>query len=141
MGILCRQKSVIIKVSYPKFVLINSPLYRLSNAIDWSSFDETFGKLYSQGIGRPAKPTRLMVGLHYLKDSLRKWLKRRSAIEPVIGHMKNDGRLGRNYLLGEEGDKINAVLCGAGHNMRKLLRAFLFFLFGWRFYEDLSAEN
>lgn len=71
-------------------------------------------------------------GMKKLKHSLRKWLKRRSAIEPVIGHMKNDGRLGRNYLLGKEGDKMNALLCGAGHNMRKLLRAFLFFLFGWR---------
>ncbi len=80
-------------------------------------------------------------GLKRVKRSLRKCLKRRSAIEPVIGHMKNDGRLGRNYLLGKVGDRINAVLCGAGHNMRKLLRAFLFFLFGWRFYEDLSAEN
>lgn len=49
-------------------------------------------------------------------------LKRRSAIEPVIGHMKNDGHLGRNYLKGEQGDKINAVLSGAGHNMRLLLR-------------------
>ncbi len=69
LGILCRQKSVIIKASYSKFVLINSPLYRLSNAIDWSSFDETFGKLYAVGMGRPAKPTRLMVGLHYLKHT------------------------------------------------------------------------
>ena len=37
--------------------------------------------------------------------------------------MKTDGRLGRNYLLGVEGDRINAILCGAGHNIRKLLRA------------------
>lgn len=67
--------------------------------------------------------------------SLRKWLKRRSAIEPVIGHMKTDGRLGRNYLLGQEGDKINALLCGSGHNIRKLLRAFLLFLF-WRMFKN-----
>lgn len=40
--------------------------------------------------------------------------------------MKNDGRLGRHYLLAKEGDKMNAILCGAGHNMRKLLAAFLF---------------
>lgn len=66
--------------------------------------------------------------------SLRKWLKRRSAIEPVIGHMKTDGRLGRNYLLGQEGDRMNAILCGAGHNIRKLLRAFLLFLF-WRLFK------
>ena len=76
-------------------------------------------------------------GMKKLKYSLRKWLKRRSAIEPVIGHMKNDGRLGRNYLSGKEGDKMNAVLCGAGHNMRKLMAAFLFFLFGWRFQRAL----
>lgn len=80
-------------------------------------------------------------GLRKVKHSLRKWLKRRSAIEPVIGHMKNDGRLGRNYLLGEEGDKMNAILCGAGHNMRKLLAAFLFFLFGWGFQKDLLAKT
>ena len=68
--------------------------------------------------------------MNKLKYSLRRWLRRRSAIEPVIGHMKNDGRLGRNYLLGKEGDEMNAVLCGAGHNIRKLIAAFLFFLFG-----------
>jgi IS5 family transposase len=80
-------------------------------------------------------------GMKKVKRSLRKWLKRRSAIEPVIGHMKNDGRLGRNYLKGVEGDKMNAVLCGAGHNMRKLLAAFLFFLFGWQVQTDLSVKN
>lgn len=45
-----------------------------------------------------------------LNPSLRKWLKRRSAIEPVIGHTKSDSRLDRNYLKGKEGDKINAIL-------------------------------
>jgi IS5 family transposase len=80
-------------------------------------------------------------GMKKLKRSFRKWLKRRSAIEPVIGHMKNDGRLGRNYLLGKEGDKMNAVLCGAGHNMRKLLAAFLFFLFGRWVQRDLLAKT
>lgn len=47
-------------------------------------------------------------------------LKRRNAVEPVIGHMKSDGRLARNFLQGIEGDAMNALLCGAGHNMRKL---------------------
>jgi transposase, IS5 family len=54
------------------------------------------------------------------------WKRRRAAIEPIIGHMKNDGRLGRNHLAGAEGDKINPILCGAGQNMRKLLREILF---------------
>ena len=44
--------------------------------------------------------------------SLRKWLKRRAAIEPIIGHAKSESRLGRNYLKGMEGDKMNALLCG-----------------------------
>ena len=49
-------------------------------------------------------------------------LKRRNAIEPVIGHLKSDGRLARNFLKGIEGDAMNALLCGAGHNLRKILR-------------------
>ncbi|MDO5675866.1 MAG: hypothetical protein Q4G66_13290 [bacterium] len=53
---------------------------------------------------------------------MKKELKRRNAIEPVIGHMKADGKLGRNHLLGGLGDKIHAVLCGAGHNIRFILR-------------------
>ena len=79
----------------------------------------------------PAEVHLARRGMRRVTPSLRRWLKRRSAIEPVIGHMKTDGRLGRNYLLGKEGDKINAILCGAGHNIRKLLRAFLFLLFPW----------
>lgn len=56
-----------------------------------------------------------------LTPTMRRELKRRSAIEPMIGHAKNDGRLGRNYLLGADGDKINALLAAAGHNPRLLL--------------------
>ena len=49
-------------------------------------------------------------------------IKRRSAIEPSIGHMKTDGRLGRNPLKGVLGDALHAVMCGAGHNIRLLLK-------------------
>ena len=47
--------------------------------------------------------------------------------------MKSDGLLGRNFLKGMEGDAMNAILCGAGHNLRKILarlRALLSLLFG-----------
>ena len=54
--------------------------------------------------------------------SLRKWVKRRSAVEAVIGHMKNDGRLWRNFLQGRVGDRINAVSSAVGQNLRLLLR-------------------
>ncbi len=50
-----------------------------------------------------------------------RWYRRRSVIEAVIGHMKTDGRLGRNYLLGKQGDAINAILSGCGQNLRLLL--------------------
>lgn len=49
-------------------------------------------------------------------------LRRRSAIEPVIGHMKNDGHLGRNFLKGYAGDQANAVLTAVGYNFRLILK-------------------
>jgi IS5 family transposase len=55
--------------------------------------------------------------------TLHAMIKRRSTIEPTIRHMKTDGRLGRNWLRGALGDTLHAVLCGAGHNVRLLLRA------------------
>jgi IS5 family transposase len=57
-----------------------------------------------------------------LTPTMKRELKRRSAIEPMIGHAKNDGRLGRNWLLGPDGDKINAILAATGHNLRLVLR-------------------
>ena len=54
--------------------------------------------------------------------AIERTLKRRNAVEPVIGHLKSDGRLARNFLKGVEGDAMNALLCGAGHNLRKILR-------------------
>ncbi len=54
--------------------------------------------------------------------AIQKKLKRRNAIEPIIGHMKSDGRLARNFLKGAAGDAMNAILAGAGHNLRKILR-------------------
>ena len=52
----------------------------------------------------------------------RKLLRRRQAIEPIIGHLKADHRMDRCHLKGEQGDKLHAVLCAAGYNLRWLLR-------------------
>jgi hypothetical protein len=63
--------------------------------------------------------------------AIKRELRRRSAIEPIIGHTKSDGLLERNRLAGASGDAINAILVGAGHNIRLLLawlEAFLSFL-------------
>jgi IS5 family transposase len=48
-------------------------------------------------------------------------MRRRSAIEPVIGHLKAEHRMGRNYLAGRAGDAANAVLAAAGYNFRRLI--------------------
>jgi len=56
-----------------------------------------------------------------LTPALAKALRRRSSIEPEIGHMKTDGRPSRCFLKGTLGDAIFAVLCGCGHNIRKIL--------------------
>ncbi|WP_082292658.1 hypothetical protein [Leptospira kirschneri] len=59
----------------------------------------------------------------------RMWVDRRSAIEPVISHLKHDHNMIRNFLKGKEGDCINAILAAATCNFSKFIRAFLF-LFG-----------
>jgi IS5 family transposase len=49
-------------------------------------------------------------------------MKRRAAIEPIIGHLKAEHRMDRNYLKGRDGDRINAVLAAVGFNFGLLLR-------------------
>ena len=52
----------------------------------------------------------------------RRLLRRRQAIEPIIGHLKSDHRMNRCHLKGAQGDALHAVLCAAGYNIRWLLR-------------------
>jgi IS5 family transposase len=61
--------------------------------------------------------------LKALSKAQRTALKRRQAIEPVIGHMKQDNGMGRCWLKGAQGDALDAVLAAAGYNLRWLLRA------------------
>jgi transposase, IS5 family len=67
----------------------------------------------------------IVAGTRKLTGTRKRLLKRRCAIEPVIGHSKQDHALGRNYLRGKSGDRINALLVGCGFNLRKLFRFFL----------------
>jgi IS5 family transposase len=53
---------------------------------------------------------------------IKRELRRRSAVEPVIGHLKSEHRMGRNYLWHRQGDATNAVLAAAGYNFRRLIR-------------------
>jgi IS5 family transposase len=67
-------------------------------------------KVYTQGQKRRVTP------------QIKRELKRRAAVEPVIGHLKAGHRMGRNYLAHAAGDAINAVLAAAGYNFRLLLK-------------------
>lgn len=58
----------------------------------------------------------------------RKRFRRRAGIEPVIGHLKSDHRLKRNFLKGFAGDQINLVMAAAAFNFRKWMRAVIFWL-------------
>lgn len=73
-----------------------------------------------------------------VSPTIKRELKRRSSIEPVIGHLKSDGLLERNRLKGAKGDAINAILVAAGHNLRLLIAWLISFLF---FIVATIAEN
>jgi IS5 family transposase len=77
-----------------------------------------------------------------LTPTMRRELKRRSAIEATIGHMKTDGRLDRNWLLGHAGDAMNALLAAAGHNLRLILNAIALWLaWIWTCLQDSAAKS
>ncbi len=66
-----------------------------------------------------------------LTRTMKKRRRRRSAVEPKIGHLKSDHRMRRCFLSGLAGDAINAILAAAGTNLRKLLDGLVFTLFFW----------
>jgi IS5 family transposase len=63
--------------------------------------------------------------------TIKRELKRRNAVEPIIGHTKSDGMLERNHLAGAAGDAINALLVAAGHNLRLLVAWLATLLRAW----------
>jgi len=57
----------------------------------------------------------------YQKNKERKYFRKRAGIEPVIGHLKEDHRLSRNYYKGITGDEINVMLAAAGFNFKRMM--------------------
>ena len=75
-----------------------------------------------RGVSPENPATRLIMShTRRLAPSLKRLLKRRQVVEPMIGHMKTDGLFDRNWLKGKLGDALHAVMCGAGHNLRLIL--------------------
>jgi transposase len=66
------------------------PLVRLAGLIEWASFDAEFGSLYHEALGRPGKPTRLMVGLTYLLDLPRILADQSNDLSPAIRRLLAD---------------------------------------------------
>jgi IS5 family transposase len=66
---------------------------------------------------------------NYKKKKKREKFKRRAAIEPIIGHLKSDFRLARNYLKGFVGDQINLLLAAAAWNLKKWINLYIFAIF------------
>jgi IS5 family transposase len=64
-----------------------------------------------------------------MTPKIKRELRRRSAVEPVIGHLKAEHRMGRNYLWHRQGDATNAILAAAGYNFRRLIRWLKLLLF------------
>jgi IS5 family transposase len=57
-----------------------------------------------------------------LSPAIKRAFRRRAAVEPVIGHLKSEHRMGRNHLAHRAGDAVNAVLAAVGYNFRLLLK-------------------
>jgi transposase, IS5 family len=73
-------------------------------------------------------------------EQIKRQFKRRAAIEPVIGHLKDDHRMGRNHLAHASGDAINAVLAAAGYNFRRLIQWLRLLLLRIMIAFDLGAQ-
>ena len=69
--------------------------------------------------------------------TIKREMKRRSAIEAIIGHQKTEGRLGWNRLRGVLGDQINALMAAIGYNLRLILKALSFLL---QIFKELLAK-
>jgi len=68
-------------------------------------------------------PNRLPASAkNYQKQKLRNHFRVRTGIEPIIGHLKQDHRMGWNFLLDDVGDVVNTLLAAAGFNLRKMLQ-------------------
>lgn len=126
-------------------------LVKLAGLIDWDVFEREWAGFFPSTTGRPASPPRLVAGPLYLQHAFRlsdeavvaRWVEN-PYFQHFIGHMKSDGRLARCPLRGTLGDALFAVLCGCGHNIRKLLawlRAFLAFVLAALFDENPARPS
>ncbi|MDZ4123319.1 MAG: IS5 family transposase, partial [Hydrogenophaga sp.] len=82
------------------------------------------------------KPFNNKTQTKYKQNKLKKQFQKRAAIEPIIGHLKSDHRLSRNFYKGEIGDAINVMLSAAAFNFKRMMRKWQssFLHFFYRFF-------
>ena len=122
---------------------LKAALEQVERLTDWS-VKETYVDLGYRGHDYTGEAKVHIVNFRSMSKktrSVKRWLKRRSAIEPVIGHVKSDNGMDKNRLKGTEGDKINALLSGCGFSMRKLLKVFLLPIIYWLNIMEIFEEN
>ncbi len=118
---------------------------RLAKAINWSVFDEAFDPLYAfqapevECIGKDK--VFIVRQKRGITPTIKREFKRCNAVEPAIGHMKDDGHIGRCFLKGAEGDAVNAIIAAVGHNLRLLARWFLLFFACLRLSNPAGSQN
>lgn len=99
-------------------------LIRLGQEIDWQGLEKSLADFYSHTAPQ--------------KSRKRAQCRSRAAIEPLISHVKFDCKMGRNYLKGQIGDKMNAILAAAAFNLRKAMNESSFWL---KIYMKITAST
>ncbi|MDY0096370.1 MAG: IS5 family transposase [Candidatus Vecturithrix sp.] len=115
---------------------LKDALHQVKQNTDWQPLHAYCDRGY-RGVARDIPDTEVHLSgkkKKSTKASFGKWFARRSAIEPIFGHLKSDHRLDRNHLQGEDGDRMNVILSGCGFNLRKLRRAFFLPFSQWLFW-------
>lgn len=113
---------------------LSDSLDQVKDLTGWQP-QEAYGDLGYRGHGYKGETKVKIVNYRNIKKltrTARKWFKRRAAIEPIIGHVKSDNRMSKNYLKGVDGDDMNALLSGCGFTMRKLITVFFLPDFLWQ---------
>ena len=121
---------------------MNDPLAVLASRLPWSQIEGAVAQKFEhQNVGMKIKHIVVDLGFRgvdaanpdkeiihrgkfkSLSKQQKRWLKRRTAVEPAIGHLKSDHRMDRCWLQGSLGDALHTLGCAAGYNLRWLMRA------------------
>ena len=152
IGIMVNPKSLVILAvqSYPgnphDSRTIEPLLNQMQNKLNYQPDEVIYdrggrGRANINGVTISTPKPPLKRDSRYAKIKKRKKFRRRAGIEPVIGHLKSDFRMGQNYLNGANSPKINAMLAATGWNLKKLMKKLKQELLWLYFFLEKFSEN